>query len=148
MNLKEITKNKYFVYGAVGIGAYLLYKGIRKALGLSTAVDAAKKDQADLVKAGQKASYIDSQYKLFADTIYSAGFDVLFGTDEDAIYAVFNKMNNDLDVNKLIIAFGARRIEFSTRVEGLAQFLTSELDASEVANINKILASKNINYRF
>lgn len=148
MNLKEITKNKYFVYGAVGIGAYLLYKGIRKALGLSTAVDAAKKDQADLVKAGQKASYIDSQYKLFADAIYSAGFDVLFGTDEDAIYAVFNKMNNDLDVNKLIIAFGARRIEFSTRVEGLAQFLTSELDASEIANINKILGSKNINYRF
>ena len=97
MNLKEITKNKYFVYGAVGIGAYLLYKGIRKALGLSTAVDAAKKDQADLVKSGQKASYIDSQYKLFADAIYSAGFDVLFGTDEDAIYAVFNKMNNDLD---------------------------------------------------
>lgn len=148
MNLKEITKNKYFVYGAVGIGAYLLYKGIRKALGLSTAVDAAKKDQADLVKSGQKASYIDSQYKLFADAIYSAGFDVLFGTDEDAIYAVFNKMNNDLDVNKLIIAFGARRIEFSTRVEGLAQFLTSELDASEIANINKILGSKNINYRF
>ena len=148
MNLKEITKNKYFVYGAVGVGAYLLYRGVRKALGFNTTVDAAKKDQAELVRAGQRASYVDSQYKIFADAIYSAGFDVLFGTDEDAIYNVFNRMNNDLDVNKLIVAFGARRIEFSTRVESLSEFLRSELDDKEIGNINKILSTKNINYRF
>lgn len=148
MNLKEITKNKYFVYGAVGVGAYLLYKGVKKALGFNTTVDAAKKDQAEMIRSGQRASYVDSQYKIFADAIYSAGFDVLFGTNEDAIYSVFNRMNNDLDVNKLIVAFGARRIEFSTRVESLSEFLRSELDDKEIGNINKILGTKNINYRF
>jgi D-arabinose 1-dehydrogenase-like Zn-dependent alcohol dehydrogenase len=148
MNLKNITENKYFVYGAVGLGAYFIYKQVRKALGFNTTVDAAKKDQAELVRAGQRASYVDSQYKIFADAIYSAGFDVLFGTDEDAIYNVFNRMNNDLDVNKLIVAFGARRIEFSTRVASLSEFLRSELDDKEIANINKILSTKNINYRF
>jgi hypothetical protein len=148
MKLNELTKNKYFVYSAVGVGAYLLYKGIKKALGYNTTVDAAKKDQAELIRSGQKASYVDSQYNIFADAIYSAGFDVLFGTDEDAIYSVFNRMNNDLDINKLIVAFGARRIEFSTRVESLAEFLRSELDDREIQQVNKILSSKNIKYRF
>lgn len=148
MKINELTKNKYFVYGAVGVGAYLLYKGIKKALGYNTTVDAAKKDQAELIRSGQRPSYVDSQYKIFADAIYSAGFDVLFGTDEDAIYSVFNRMNNDLDINKLIVAFGARRIEFSTRVESLSEFLRSELDDREVEQVNKILSSKNIKYRF
>ena len=148
MKLKELTQNKYFIYGAVGVGAYLLYQGAKKLLGFNTSVEAAKSDQAKLIQQGQKASYLDSQYKVFADAIYSAGFDVLFGTDEDAIYSVFNKMNNDLDVNKLIVAFGARRIEFSTRVESLAQFLRSELDDREIEQINKILSTKNIKYRF
>jgi hypothetical protein len=95
-----------------------------------------------------KPSFVDSQYKIFADAIYSAGFDVLFGTDEDAIYAVFKRMNNDLDVNKLIVAFGSRRIEFSTRTDSLGGFLQSELNTKELGIINKILQDKNIKYRF
>lgn len=148
MNIKELKNNKVVLYGAIGLGAYFLYNGIRSALGFNTTLQAAKDDQARLAKEGQKPSYLDSQYKIFADAIYSAGFDVIFGSDEDAIYNVFNKMNNDLDVNKLIVAFGARRIEFSTRVEGLSQFLRSELSDSEISNINKILGTKGIKYRF
>jgi hypothetical protein len=57
-------------------------------------------------------------------------------------------MQNDLDVSKLIQAFGMRRIEFSTRTDSLAAFLRSELDSSELQKVNNILASKNIKYRF
>jgi hypothetical protein len=152
MKLKDITKNvttkKVLVYSAVGVGAYFLYKGIKKALGFSTAAVAALQEQNEFIKQGMRPSYVDSQYKLFADTIYSAGFDVLFGTDEDAIYAVFRKMNNDLDVNKLIVAFGTRRIEFSTQTSSLGGFLSSELDEKEREEINKILKAKNIKYKF
>lgn len=152
MKLKDITKNlnkeKILMYGAVGVGAYFLYKGIRKALGFSTAAVVALQEQNEFIKQGMRPSFVDSQYKLFADTIYSSGFDVLFGTDEDAIYAVFRRMNNDLDVNKLIVAFGTRRIEFSTATASLGGFLTSELDEKEREEINKILKAKNIKYRF
>jgi hypothetical protein len=152
MKIKDITKNvttqKVLIYSAVGVGAYFLYKGIKKALGFSTAAVAALQEQNEFIKQGMRPSYVDSQYKLFADTIYSAGFDVLFGTDEDSIYAVFRRMNNDLDVNKLIVAFGTRRIEFSTVSSSLGAFLSSELDEKERGEINKILQAKNIKYRF
>ena len=152
MKIKDITKNlttkKVLIYGAVGVGAYLLYRGVKKALGFSTAAVAALQEQSEFKKQGMKQSYVDSQYKLFADSIYSAGFDILFGTDEDAIYEVFKRMNNDLDVNKLIVAFGSRRLEFSTQVSSLGGFLSSELDEKERGEINKILKAKSINYKF
>jgi hypothetical protein len=148
MNKKEISRNKIFIYGAVGVGAYLVYRGVKKAFGFGTTAAAALGDQSEFKKQGMKPSFVDSQYKIFADAIYSAGFDVLFGTDEDAIYAVFKRMNNDLDVNKLIVAFGSRRIEFSTRTDSLGGFLQSELNTKELGIINKILQDKNIKYRF
>ena len=152
MKIKDIAKNvttqKIVVYSALGVGAYFLYKGIKKALGFSTAAVVALQEQNEFIKQGMRPSYVDSQYKLFADTIYSSGFDVLFGTDEDSIYAVFRRMNNDLDVNKLVIAFGSRRIEFSTQTASLGGFLTSELDEKERGEINKILKAKSINYKF
>jgi hypothetical protein len=57
-------------------------------------------------------------------------------------------MNNDLDVNKLIVAFGSRRIEFSSQSASLGGFLSSELDEKEREEINKILKAKNIKYKF
>jgi hypothetical protein len=57
-------------------------------------------------------------------------------------------MKNDTDVAKLIIAFGKRRIEFSFMDGTLAEFLTSELDSTEIKQVNKILSSKGINYKF
>jgi len=148
MNLEQLSKNKYVRAGAIAGGAYLLYTLVRKVLLPSTTVKAAKDDEKKFKAAGQKQSYTDGQYKIFADAIYSAGFDVMFGTDEDTIYSVMDKMNNDLDVSKLIQAFGTRRIEFSTRNDSLAGFLRSELDSSEMQKVNNILSGKNIKYRF
>ena len=86
-------------------------------------------------------------YTQFADQIYAAVLTV-FGTDEAAIYSVFNKMQNNLDVAQLIKAFGKRRLEFSTTMAELGAHLTEDLDTSELNKLNSILAAKNITYRF
>ena len=93
-----------------------------------------------------KASYPDAVYSNLADAIEQACLG--FGTDEQIIYQVFSKMNNDLDVAKLIVAYGTRRIEFTLEMGTLAQVLVSELDSSEIANVNNILSKKGITYRF
>ena len=112
-----------------------------------------KTDKNKFLSQGQKATYPLTNYNLFADKIYSAGLST-FGTSEQDIYDVFEKMNTDLDVIMLIEAFGKRRLEFYVCIpftecgENLGAFLQSELDPDENEKINKILADKNIEYRF
>ena len=71
-----------------------------------------------------------------------------WGTDEQAIYDAFNLMKNNIDVANLIKAFGKRRLEFSTQDAELGAHLSNDLDSTEIAKLNSILASKNITYRF
>lgn len=142
MTLQETLKKPVVKYAAIGAGVYLLYRVVKGFIP-STSLSAAQQ----AVKQGPTPSYPDLQYKIFADSIYQAGM-VIGGTDEDAIYNVFANMKNDTDVAKLIIAFGKRRIEFSFMDGSLAEFLTSELDSTEIKQVNKILASKGINYKF
>jgi hypothetical protein len=56
-------------------------------------------------------------------------------------------MNNDLDVAKLITAFGKKRLSFSLDFANLGGFLNDELDKDELNIINTGLRSKNINYQ-
>jgi hypothetical protein len=142
MTLNETLKKPVVKYAAIGAGVYLLYKVVKGFIP-STSLSAAQQ----AVKKGPTPSYPELQYKIFADSIYQAGM-VIGGTDEDTIYNVFASMKNDTDVAKLIIAFGKRRIEFSFMDGTLAEFLTSELDSTEIKQVNKILSSKGINYKF
>ena len=145
--LKEATLNKPLVWlTIIGIGAYAVYKlglAIKKKLTLSNA-DA---DIKAAEKTGEKLTYSLGNYTQFADQIYAAVLTV-FGTDEQAIYAVFNKMQNNLDVAQLIKAFGKRRLEFSTTMAELGAHLSEDLYTSEINKLNSILAAKNITYRF
>jgi hypothetical protein len=146
-NIKEATLNKPLVWLTIlGIGGYALYKlgaAIAKKLTLSNA----NKDIIDAQKAGQVASYPSGTYSQLADKIYSAVM-YTWGTDEQAIYDVFNQMKNNLDVALLIKAFGKRRVEFSTLDQELGAHLSNDLDSSEITKINNILSSKGINYKF
>jgi len=142
MTLNETLKKPVVKYAAIGAGVYLLYRVVKGFIP-STSLSAAQQ----AVKKGPTPSYPELQYKIFADSIYQAGM-VIGGTDEDTIYNVFASMKNDTDVAKLIIAFGKRRIEFSFMDGTLAEFLTSELDSTEIKQVNKILSSKGINYKF
>jgi len=127
-----------------GAGIYFVSRFIKKD---PLAIE--KKDEKSLEQEGQKASYLDSAYKGYADSIYAArSANNLFGTDEDAIYSVFKRMNNDLDVAKLITAFGQRRLSFSLNSANLGGFLTDELDTTELGIVNSGLRSKGIKYQF
>lgn len=153
-------KTTFYITAALALGAYLLFKktggiatSIKKFTGQQTTEEISKSTTADLKilnQKGVKATYYTSQYVLFADKLYNAmitsnPFDP---TDEEAIYGVMRLMKNDVDINLLVKSFGTRRMEFSLKGGGLAAFLQDDLDAKELAKVNKILSDNNINYRF
>ena len=113
-NLKEATLNKPLVWLTIlGVGAFAVYK-IGQAIGKKLTLSNADKDIRDAQKAGETASYSAATYSQLADKIYTAVM-YTWGTDEQAIYDVFNLMKNNIDVANLIKAFGKRRLEFSTQ---------------------------------
>jgi len=135
-----------------GVGAYVIYrvvKGAGKAIATGKGEAGEKKQDVKQFEKQMTPSYPDGAYFGFADSIYAARHgNNLWGTDEDAIYAVFRKMNNDLDVAKLTQAFGTKRLSFSFQSAGLGGYLSDEMDDAEIDVINKVLAAKNIVYRF
>jgi len=103
----------------------------------------------ELENAGEVASYTQSQYAAFADALFAAMDG--FGTDEDAIYNIFYKMNNKIDVLKLIDAYGVRNkavLTWFSSSTNLNDSLKDELSASELSKLNGILQSKGIDYSF
>ena len=144
--LKKINFNDPLVAAAAtGIGLGLFYYlFLRKKAG-STLTNA--QIESEQVSKQQVPTYSQTQYQVYADKIYQAGV-AWFGTDEVAIYSVFQAMKNDLDILKLINAFGSRRLEFSTVMGNLAEFLYSEFDNKEITKLNSILAAQGIKYQF
>ena len=145
--MKLDTQDKYVKYGLIAGGLFVGYKLIQWFAGNSNSVAAATNEVKVLTSKGVKPTYPDSSYTQWASAIVSAGFNTL-GTDEQAIYAIFRKMINDLDVAKLIVAFGNQRVEFSFQSAPLGAWLASELSSDEMAVVNKILSDKKIKYQF
>lgn len=136
----------------VGVVGYALYK-ITQKLGGEEEQD--RKEDKDIVSEIEQeskkkpASYADSQYKTFANTIETAGFDL--GTDEAAIYSTFRKLKNNTDYLKLLNAWGKPNrtvYEWGVgRKMTLPQYIRWEMSDSEVKKVNDILKSKGITYR-
>lgn len=80
------------------------------------------------------------QFNVYAKKLYRAMKGN--GTDEDAIYEVFNAMNSRSDVMQLIKTFGV------VEEETLAEWLYDDLNSGEIMHLNSIMASKGINYQF
>ena len=94
-------------------------------------------------------SFTESQYKMWADSIETAIFDI--GTDNKAIYSIFVKMNNKADVLSLIVAFGVRPLyDWFVHIGdwNLGQWLHYDMRQSQIDKINTILSNKDINYSF
>ena len=147
-NIQESIFAKPLTWAIIaGAGIYLASRFIKKS---PTAAE--RKDVKVLEQQGQKATYLDSNYKQFADGLYAArSANAPFfwgGTNEQAMYNIFNKMKNDLDVVKLTEAFGSRRLSYSLQNANLGGFLKDELDEEELNIINTGLRSKKINYQF
>lgn len=146
-SLKEATLNKPLVWlTIIGLGGYALYK-LGSALAKKLTLANADADIKAAQKTGETASYPSATYSQLADKIYTAVM-YTWGTDEQAIYDVFNLMKNNIDVAMLIKAFGKRRLEFSTQDAEIGAHLSQDLDSSEINKINTILSSKGITYRF
>jgi hypothetical protein len=104
----------------------------------------------------QVASYPDSVYDTLANTIYNS-MRFAVGDDYGAVQDSLKKMKNDLDVAKLIKAFGSRQdYAFGIPVGDKMDLLTyvkkelgnewGGLTAYRVNNINKDWAAKKIKY--
>jgi hypothetical protein len=151
------------LYAQVAIGAggiIIVYAAFSKAKNLLSGTRAkmlqeSKQADAELRKLalkGIRPSFPDSQYQAFSNKIVAAANDC--GTDEDAIYTVFKALKNEADLQKLIASFGIRKYKgcfssyFGFEERSLGGLLTYELSDSEIKELNKILASKKINFSF
>lgn len=112
---------------------------------------------ADAKKAGQVPSFQDSQYMTFANQIYE-GMRYAAGDNYDLVEETLKKMNNDVDVAKLIKAFGARQ-DYAFGIptgspKDLFTFVQSELGDDylgltnyRISRINKNWKEKGIKYQ-
>lgn len=137
--IKSATKDPVIKYILIGGGIYLSYKLIKGFFNPPSDIDT-------LTNQGMKPTYTDGVYMNLADSIESACDGI--GTDEQVIYQVMSKMKNDLDVAKLIAAYGKRRLEYTLVWGTLSYTLTDELDQSELNQVNSILAKNGIKYKF
>lgn len=94
---------------------------------------------------GQKLTFMPSQYSTFSDQLQQAF--QYSGTEEGTVIDIISKMKNDLDILELNKAFGKRDIYFwgFTYSFSLPEAIRDEMDVKEV---NEILQSKNIQYRY
>jgi hypothetical protein len=146
----KTTWNKLPPYARLGVAivgglfAYKKAKGLFNAL--KTSPQSAKADEEKFKQQGQKLSYPLAAYTGWADIIYAEYFNEIWSSFSDVKY-IFERLQNDLDVSKLIQSFGKRRILFSTSTGDL-QTIVYRIDDDAPQEINEIFAKKGIKYRF
>lgn len=117
---------------------YLIINAIVKNIKTAGQIKDFVSEQGQWEKKGEKLSYPLSEYKSMADKLYQAMDGI--GTTNSAVYAVFDKVNNNMDFLELKKAFGVRDDE------NLTEWITGDMSESEINNINKKLTSKGIQY--
>lgn len=151
------------VVGALGI-AYIVGRKVYKGLFPSEQEKANKQLTKDIAneievlnKQGVKPTFPDSNYFTMANTIYES-MRYAVGDDYGTVESTMKKMKNDLDVAKLIKAFGKKQDYFFGLPEGqpkdLISFVQSELGNDyggltnyRIRNIQKDWNSKGITYK-
>lgn len=95
-------------------------------------------------------SFTDAEYKAFADSLYEKlERGALSDDDEVGAVAILLKMQNELDVQSLISAYGIRESKiwdvftFANENRGLIETLRDEL-SGEAKEINSVWASRGI----
>ena len=106
---------------------------------------------------GKKASFSDSNYNTFANTIYNS-MRFAVGDDYSTVESTLKRMKNDLDVAKLIKAFGVKQDYFFGLPTGdkmdLFTYIQKELGNEyggltnyRVKRINEDWSKKGISYQ-
>lgn len=115
------------------------YKDIKNLI-MDKAANQKLVDEANTTIKVEDISITQDQFHTYAQKLYKAMKGA--GTDEKAIYEVFEAMNSRSDVQQLIKTFGVKD------GENLAEWLYDDLSAGDIEHINAILATKSINYQF
>jgi hypothetical protein len=96
-------------------------------------------------------SYSNSQYIGWASTLLQS-LDTFWGAgifaDTDTVSNIMGKMKNTEDCKQLAAAFGTHRQQWHLSESNLAEWLDNCLSLSDMAKLNQILASNNVNYTF
>ena len=145
------TKMEIPLWGKIGIAAVGYFAVLRPAMqkygsNSNVAVDMANNaiDTNNLTKP-------TAWYTSAADTLEEAMNGT--GTNEDAVYNIFQQLTTGSDLMKLISVFGVRYYEAGTFYSGsgyknLAEFITADFEGDEIDVINNIIQSKGINFYF
>jgi len=132
--------------GTIGaIGSVVVVKRIASSVRARKVAKTFGTDLEAFESIGMTPTYMDSQYLMFADTLETAMDSTWYdwGTDELTVFGVMLKMKNDLDVNKLILAFGTRD------AANLMQWISGDFGQTEKDfYVNSALKKNNIQYRF
>jgi hypothetical protein len=157
-SLPNWAKGTIAVAGTITVivGGYFAVRGIKRGIQNIRDNNESRNVKGDLndlnANKTTKQTISDSQASGFASRIFVALNGN--GTDESAIYDVFNNVVNDADVLAIIKAFGNKELTNSLLWEtvvykgGLSGAIQDEFDSAEIEKLNSILAGKNIKYRF
>lgn len=137
-SIKKLVSTPQGVLALVIIAAIVIYfarpffKTAKEAVG-------SRAEQTALQLSGQKKTFGDSEYESMANKIANAINGL--GTDEEAIYDVFERLENDLDFVALDKAFGVRD------GENMREWIVGDLDSEELQRVNEILSTSGISKR-
>jgi hypothetical protein len=142
--LNSETQFKVVITGLI-IAFLIYYFAIRPRLQDFGEAASPRAELAYLAVRGIKPTHPDNIYAQMADMAYEAMKG--FGTKFYTIRAVYAVMMNDADMIKFDLAFGVRpgMNRFGmTKMYTLAEWISDDLTASEVLQINNTLRSKGI----
>lgn len=156
---------KVIAVAGVAVLGYAVYRSIKKKQDEEKANQAAQLaagELAQLAQQGIRPTLSDLQFEQMSQTIVTA-IDGC-GTDEDAIFSVFQQMANEADIRKLITVFGVRYSQPCSVTSPISYaiwlandqafggplnvFLRYDLSDSDIAHINSILRERGIVYQF
>lgn len=144
LDFSTIDRGTVVKYSLLVLLVVIVFFTVRKAI--KSIKSDNYQNQLDAEIKANELSYPLNQYISMADQVDGA-FTYLT-TDEKAIYNVFKKMNTTSDVIQLNKAFGIRPFYGFFGDASLAVFLQKGMSAQEIAEVNKILKTNNVNFSF
>jgi len=139
------------ILGGVAFVGYKIYQGIKKSQENKDNRIEDKEWDNEFYKQTSKPTLSAAEMQSMSKQLFVAMDG--YGTDEEAVLSVFNKMKNDADFAGVVSVYGTKELSSGTlnpepNYKGnLLGALTSELSSSWLKKINTSLSSKGIKYR-
>ena len=150
LNIPELNKNQLIFIGLIVVAVIAVIVVLWVNWGKLKAYIKTKQIEKtyDEQITSSELTLTTAQAQGLADKLYAAMDGP--GTDEDAIYSAFNAMNSYSDLMLVMKLFGQKKSSWSLfgRESSLMEWIAADCSDTEIAKINAILASKDINFTF